>query len=122
MAFQYVLANLLADNDDAIGALFLDPTGETVDLACSDFGPYELRVVGAYLGIYLRHLDKVMKLNHLGTSRLIHIEKRQVHIHALTLPEGYCLALVQRHPGQVARARASLVAAGEQLKSELFEF
>ncbi len=50
MVFQYVLANLLAHNDHALGALFLDGTGETVDLACgTDFSPYEMRVIGAYL-------------------------------------------------------------------------
>ena len=48
--FQYVLANLIANNDHALGALFLDGSGETVDLACSDFSPYEMRVIGAYLG------------------------------------------------------------------------
>lgn len=120
MAFQYILANLLADTEDAVGVLFLDPTGETVDLACSEFTPYEMRVIGAYLGIYLRHLDKVMKLNHLGDSKLIHIEKRQVHIHAMPLPDGYYLAVVQRHPAQVALARGRMLAAGEQLRRELF--
>src|SRR5580693_707819 len=39
--YQYVLANLLANNDDALGVLFLDGSSETVDLACADFSPYE---------------------------------------------------------------------------------
>ena len=46
MVFQYVLANLLANNDQALGALFLDGSGETVDLACAEFSPYEMRVIG----------------------------------------------------------------------------
>lgn len=54
MPFQYILANLLAHNDGAVGVLFLDDTGETVDFACSDYSPYQMRVVGAYVGIYLR--------------------------------------------------------------------
>ncbi len=120
MAFHDTLTQLLAAHDDAIGVLFLDSTGETVDLACAAIPTYDLQVIGAYLGIYLRHLDKVMTLNHLGATRLIHIEKRQVHIHVLPLPDGYCLALVQSHPGQVARARTSLIAAGAELVRELF--
>ncbi|HVR96395.1 MAG TPA: hypothetical protein VMW27_07265 [Thermoanaerobaculia bacterium] len=120
MAFQYVLANLLADNDQALGALFLDGTGETVDLACSEFTPYQMRVVGAYLGIYLRQLEKLLANNDLGEPRMVHIEKEALHIYAMPLPDGYYLALVQRHPALVARARATMEHAVEQLKQELF--
>ena len=121
MVFQYVLANLLANNDHALGALFLDGSGETVDLACgTDFTPYEMRVIGAYLGIYLRQLDRVLANNDLGEARMIHIEKKSLHIYVVPLPDGYHLALVQRHPALVARARESLNDAVEQLKRELF--
>lgn len=122
--FQYVLANLLAANEGAVGVLFLDGTGETVDLACSDFGHYEMRVIGAYLGIYLRQLDRFLANGgngaDLGRPRMIHIEKRAVHIYAMALPDGYYLALVQRHPALVARARQTLEQAVDQLRSELF--
>ena len=119
--FQYVLANLLANNDHALGALFLDGSGETVDLACgAGFTPYEMRVIGAYLGIYLRQLEKVLANNDLGETRMIHIEKKAVHIYAVPLPDGYHLALVQRHPALVAHALASLHSAVDQLKRELF--
>lgn len=121
MVFQYVLANLLANNDHALGALFLDGSGETVDLACgTDFTPYEMRVIGAYLGIYLRQLERVLANNDLGEARMIHIEKKSLHIYVVPLPDGYHLALVQRHPALVARARESLNEAVEQLKRELF--
>ena len=121
MMFQYVLANLLANNDHALGALFLDGSGETVDLACgTGFTPYEMRVVGAYLGIYLRQLERVLTNNDLGEARMIHIEKKSLHIYVVPLPDGYHLAMVQRHPALVARARESLNEAVEQLKQELF--
>ena len=118
--YQYVLANLLANNDDALGVLFLDGSGETVDLACSDLSPYEMRVIGAYLGIYLRQLEKISRQNDLGEMRLVHIEKSAVHIYAVPLPDGYYLALVQRQPALVARARATLESAVEQLRTALF--
>jgi hypothetical protein len=54
--FQFVLANLLANNQDCLGVLFLDGSGETVDMACAGLSPYEMRVLGAYLGIYLRQM------------------------------------------------------------------
>jgi hypothetical protein len=121
MVFQYVLANLLAHNEHALGALFLDGTGETVDLACgTDFSPYEMRVIGAYLGIYLRQLDRLLASNDLGEARMIHIEKKALHIYVVPLPEGYHLALVQGHPAMVAHAKETMALAVEQLRQELF--
>jgi hypothetical protein len=110
--FHYVLANLLANNKDALGAIFLDGTGETVDLACADFSPHEMKVVGAYLGIYIRHFDRLLTGNDLGGLKVL--------IYVVPLPDGYSLALVQKHPALVAQARASLGKAVEQLTNELF--
>jgi predicted regulator of Ras-like GTPase activity (Roadblock/LC7/MglB family) len=118
--YQYVLANLLANNDEALGVLFLDPTGETVDMACADFSPYEMRVIGAYLGIYLRQLNRLLQQNDLGALQLVHVEKSSVHIYAMPLPDGYYLALVQRQPALVARARHTLEDAVGQLRAALF--
>lgn len=120
MAFSYILANLLAASDEAVGVLFLDDSGETVDYACSDFSPYEMRVVGAYLGIYLRQLERFLAGSRLGEPRMIHIEKQALHIYAVSLPDGYYLVLVQRQPALVARAKAALATAVEQLRQELF--
>lgn len=119
MAFQYILRNLLAAADGAVGVLFLDEGGETVDVACSEFTPYQMRVVGAYFGIYLRQLDRVCQ-GVLGAPRLVHIEREGLHLHAMALPDGYYLVLVQRRPGQVAMARAQLEKAGEDVRREVF--
>jgi hypothetical protein len=118
--FQYILANLLANNDDAVGVLFLDGSGETVDLACSEFTPYQMRVLGAYLGIYLRRLERLLADNDLGKPLLIHIEKKAVHIYAMPVADGYYLGLVQGHPALVARTRKSMEDAVGQLTRELF--
>lgn len=118
--FQYVLANLLASNADCQGVLFLDGTGETVDMACAGLSPYEMRVLGAYLGIYLRQLDKMLAGNQLGKPLLVHIEESAAHVFAVPLPDGYYLAMVQRQPALVARSRASLEEAVRQLERELF--
>jgi len=118
--FQYVLANLLANNEDCLGVLFLDGTGETVEMACAGLSPYEMRVAGAYLGIYLRQLRKTLAGNHLGRPLLVHIEKSGTHIYAVPLPDGYYLAMVQRQPALVARSRATLEEAVRQLEREVF--
>lgn len=120
MPFQYVLANLLADHPDAVGVLFLDDAGETVDFACAEESPYEMQLLGAYLGIYLRQIGRVVESAQLGTIRWFHIDRQRRHVHVAVLPEGYYLVLVQRHPAQVAIARESLRRAAGELAREVF--
>ena len=120
MAHEYILADLLARNDGAVGTLFLDDTGETVDLACSEFGPYQMKVLGAYIGIYLRQLQEFLSTGGYGDPSWLHIEKEDLNIYAMPLPDGYFVVLVQRGPAVVARAKRSLAHACEQLTRELF--
>lgn len=120
MPYHYILANLLATNDGAAGVLFLDDTGETIDLACANGQPEELRVLGAYLGIYLRTIERVAADGGLGEPRLIHLERGGLHVFTVPLPDGYHVALVQRQPALVGRACRSLEAAAAQLEAELF--
>ncbi len=120
MPFQYIMANLLAETR-AVGVLFLDETGETVDVACSDFTPYEMKVLGAYLGIYLRQIGDFLTSNEMGNPRVIHIEKERLHIFATQLPDEYYLVLVQRPPAVLARSRQHLASAARELTAQLFE-
>lgn len=120
MPFQYILANLLAQNDDAVGVLFLDGDGETVDLACADYTPYQMKVVGAYLGIYLRQLSQIASDHGLGKLDIVHLERENAHIYAHPLPDGYYLVLVQRPPAMVAKACNSLREASRALTLALF--
>ncbi|MCB1056658.1 MAG: hypothetical protein KDD11_14245 [Acidobacteria bacterium] len=121
MPFQYILADLLARNENAIGVLFVDESGEAVDMAYNDLTPYQLKVVGAYLGIYLRQLERLVAEGDLGEPRLMHIAKDSMHIYAVPLPDGYFLAMVQRRPGMVAHARHTLEDAALQVRKALFE-
>ena len=120
MPFQFVLANLLAQNEGAVGVLFLDDTGETVDFACSDFSPYQMRVVGAYVGIYLRQTERFLASSALGAVQFLHVEKDSLHLYTMPLPDGYYLVLVQRRPALTARARRTMQDACAQLHRELF--
>jgi hypothetical protein len=120
MPFHYILANLLADLEGAVGALFFDDGGETIDLASSELAPDDLRVLGAYLGISLRQLRRALDDTGVGDPLLLHVERSGLHVHAITLPEGYTLAVVQRPPALAARARRGLEAAAAQIKREVF--
>lgn len=121
MPFQFVLANLLADHPEAVGVLFLDDAGETVDFACAEESPYEIQLLGAYLGIYVRQLDKIVRRAKLGAIRNLHIERSNRHLHVAVLPDGYCLALVQKQPALVASARKRLGRAAQEIAREVFK-
>ncbi len=121
MPFQYVLANLLASSEGAIGALLIDEGGETVDLASSDLSPFDIRLIGAYLGIYLRNASKILRETELGQLRILHIERERLHLQLTTLPDGYFLVLVQRRPAPVGLARRHLRRAAEQLTAEVWQ-
>lgn len=120
MPYQYILGDLLAKNEGAVGVLFLDDSGETIDVACSDFSPYQMKVVGAYVGIYLRQAQQFLEEVGKGEAAWIHIEKESLHIYARMLPDNYYVVLVQRSPGLTGRARRTLDAACDQLAQELF--
>ncbi len=120
MPFQYTLANLLAHNEGAIAVLFLDETGETVDLTNTEFQPFQMKIAGAYVGIYLRQLAGILSRADLGTTEVLHIEKSDIHLYATPLPDGYYLVLVQRRPALVARARSTLLTARDEIAREIF--
>lgn len=120
MPFSYVLANLLAKNENCLGAMFLDPSGETIELSCTEVSPYQLRILGAYLGIHLRQLDRIAHNNALGEARLLQLELDSLAVLAAPMPEGYYLVLVQRPPVKVAIACRELLKAAELLRQEAF--
>jgi hypothetical protein len=120
MAYEYVLADLLSKNEGALGVLFLDDRGETVDMACADSSPYQMKIVGAYLGIYLRQVEEFLRSSGSGGTRWLHVEKDAVHYYVVPLPDGYSVILVQRAPALSAHARRTLEAARDSLYRELF--
>lgn len=120
MPYHYILANLLAANDASVGVMFLDESGETVDLACADYTPYQMKVLGAYVGIGMRQVGKMLETVSGGVPRVVHIERDGMHLFAEALPDGYYLVLVQHRPALVGKARATLHEAAEQLSAALF--
>lgn len=120
MSFQDVLARLLTENDHAVGAIFLDDTGETIDLASTESSTYELKVVGAHLSIHLQRLGRILSENELGLTRVLHFQVEGLHTFTMPLPDGYHLALLQRAPALVGRSVRSLRRAVASLHEELF--
>ena len=55
-----ILHELVATTSGAFAAIFLDFEGETVELVCDrDFSDHDLRIIGAYQGIFLNRLREM---------------------------------------------------------------
>ncbi|HEX4955953.1 MAG TPA: hypothetical protein VF017_21400 [Thermoanaerobaculia bacterium] len=119
MPFQYILANLIAKAEHAVGSLFLDPTGETIDLACSELSPFQMKVLGAYLGIHLRQMERVLDAEGLGAPRCLTLHHQRLILHVVPLADGYALALVQRPPANLGRAQRLLENAADVMEREV---
>jgi len=120
MPFQFILTDLLVRSEDALAVVFVDESGEAVDLACAEMTPFEVRLLGAQLGICLRQVAALLDENGLGAARLVHLERGRLHLQVVTLPDGYFLALVQRSPALTGTARRHLQRAARALEREVF--
>jgi len=117
-AFEKILQDLVRE-DGAAGAIFVDDSGETVDLATSEGGD-EMRLIGAYAGIYLRQARRFSANEGLGDVSMILIRCRGLQLQVLRLREGYSLILVRREPYIEALSRYRMERAGQAIEREAF--
>jgi len=97
VGFRDILADLLQATRGAIGAAFLDSEGESVEVASArpfDTDDHELRVIGAYAGIFLSHLRRVAEATESGSSRRFKIDFAATTIFCSDLGDGYYLVVV----------------------------
>lgn len=97
MRFRDILLDLLQTTSGAIGAIFLDSEGESVEVASArpfDTDDHELRVVGAYAGIFLSHLRRLSESATLGDALRFKIDFAASRIFCCDLKDGYYLVVL----------------------------
>jgi predicted regulator of Ras-like GTPase activity (Roadblock/LC7/MglB family) len=110
VSFRGILAGLLQTTRGAIGAAFLDSEGESVEVASArpfDTDDHELRVIGAYAGIFLSNLRRIAEATDSGASSRFKIDFAAITIFCCELGDGYYLIMVvdaAAIEGQVWRA------------------
>ena len=119
MPFQYLLTNLLVDVPGAQGAIFLDPEGESVEFVARQATPYELKLEGAYHGIFLRRAAQLSRLLEAGDLERLSISGRQMSVMSRLLKGGYYVVLVMEPGTPVSLASAAMGKAGEALNREI---
>lgn len=93
--FRQILDELIVTTRGALAALFLDWEGETVALACDhDLSDHELRILGAYQGIFLDRLRDLCHKVDAGKPRRFKIEFDRMAVLSYDVQDGYYLVLL----------------------------
>lgn len=95
MPFRRILHDLVHSTAGAIGAIFLDSEGETVQLiSAGALAADDLQFVGAWQGIFLAHLRNVCRDVEAGPPRRFKIEFERVAVLSCDLKDGYYVVLL----------------------------
>ena len=119
MPFNYLLTNLLVDVPQAVGAIFVDPEGEAVEWVTRHDDPFDLKVEGAYHGIFMRQLEQLTANVDAGAIDSFMIEGSRLATLTQALPRGYYVVLVVDRSGSRAHALHRLRRAAEVIAEEI---
>jgi predicted regulator of Ras-like GTPase activity (Roadblock/LC7/MglB family) len=97
LLFRRILLDLLQTTDGSLGAIFLDSEGETVEVTTErplDADDHDLRVIGAYQGIFLSNLKRLCDALRAGAPHRFKVEFEKMNVLSCDLKDGYYLVLV----------------------------
>ena len=118
--FRLILHEMLATTGGALAALFLDWEGETVELVCDrDLNDHDLRILGAYQGIFLGRLRTLCDNAGFGEPRRFKIEFAEITVLSADVKDGYYLVLLVDGRAIEAMAWRKLERCRERLIEEM---
>src|SRR5688500_19237617 len=86
---------MLATTRGSLAALFLDYEGETVQLVCDrDLNDHDLRILGAYQGIFLTRLRELCNHAGAGDPQRFKIEFAETSVLSFDVKDGYFVVLL----------------------------
>ena len=98
MPFRQILNELLETTEGSLGAMFLDYEGETVELLTHrNLKSDDLKIVGAYQGIFLTQLRRICQDMFIGDPRRFKIEFEGTKVLSCDLKDGYYVVLLVGH-------------------------
>ncbi len=119
MPFQREIDSIVRDLPGAVGAILVDFEGEAIVASPVAIPHYDLKVVGAYGGIFLEQLRRVTRDSNLGTPLAITIDGADSRLLISALKDGYHLLLVLSKDSILPLARERMRIAAERLLAEL---
>ena len=120
--FQQILLELLQSIDGALGALFLDWEGESVEVITErpfDADDHDLRVIGAYQGIFRAQLRKLCEEMDAGHPQRLKMEFEKTKVLTCDLKDGYYLVLILEATTNEGAAWHHLEACRHRLLAEI---
>lgn len=118
--FRMILNELLVTTGGALAALFLDFEGETVDLVCDrDLSDHDLRIIGAYQGIFLMRLRSLCQQMAAGAPLRFKIEFAHVSVLSYDVKDDYYVVLLVDSSANEGLAWRRLDRCREQLLAEM---
>lgn len=118
--FRLILNELLVTTGGALAALFLDYEGETVELVCDrDLSDHDLRVLGAYQGVFLSQLRKLCEDMSAGAPQRFKIEFATVRVLSFDVKDGYYVVLLADQTANEGIAWRRLSQCREKLLAEM---
>lgn len=94
MNFANILRDLVLNTDGAIAAMFLDREGETVQVIGEDFLRDELKVIGAYHGLFVGEAQRISQELQYGPLERIKIDWAGSTMLNQVLEGGYYVVVV----------------------------
>ena len=119
MPFHSILTDLVRAEEDTLGALFVDDSGELIGMACADADRERMELLAAYLPLYLYRLATALEGVEGGAPRLLHIRREDLDVHAAALPDNYVLSLITGPGGRAALTRRRLEVGARRLAREV---
>ena len=93
--FRLILDEMLVTTRGALAAIFLDFEGETVELVCDrDLSDHDLRILGAYQGIFLDRLRNLCDQVGAGKPHRYKMEFKDVSVLSYDVKDGYYVVLL----------------------------
>src|SRR5687768_71634 len=115
-----ILHELVATTSGAFAAIFLDFEGETVELVCDrDISDHDLRIVGAYQGIFMSRLRELCERVKIGSPKHFKIDFVDTTFLSCDLKEGYYLVLLTDTRANEGSAWHKLEACREKILAEM---
>ena len=119
MPFHSILTDLVRAEEDSLGALFVDDSGELIGIACADGDRDRMELIAAYLPLHVQRLQTALDGVEGGEPRLLHIRRDDLDLHVAVLPENYLLSLISGPRGRVALTRRRLEVGARRLAREV---
>jgi len=122
MPFQRILHELISSTNGALGAIFLDQEGETVEVLTDrplEADDNDLKVIGAYSGIFLTQLRNMCDGAGIGRLDRFKIAFDSTTVLTCDLKDGYYVVLLVDASANEGLAWQKLVACRERLLGEM---